>query len=117
MRVGVIPHVLPLLFAYDATAEADDGDGDAADATAAAAASGAMAAAEERGPKFLGLGIVRANAQVSLTQITTAAKIQQLGHHAACCSVSCARSMAFKVQNPHLQYVFWALQPWLETGP
>lgn len=64
MRVGVIPHVLPLLFAYDATAEVDAGDGDDT-AAATAAAGGAMAAAEERGPKFLGLGIVRSNMQVS----------------------------------------------------
>jgi hypothetical protein len=67
MRVGVIPHVLPLLFAYDATAEADDGQQDGSTAVAEAAATageGATAAAEERGPKFLGLGIVRSNMQV-----------------------------------------------------
>jgi hypothetical protein len=67
MRVGVIPHVLPLLFAYDATAEVDDGEqggGTAAAEAAATAGEGATAAAEERGPKFLGLGIVRSNMQV-----------------------------------------------------
>lgn len=67
MRVGAIPHVLPLLFGYDATAEVegDDGDGSPAAAEAAAAAGkGGAAAAEERGPKFLGLGIVRSNMQV-----------------------------------------------------
>lgn len=66
MRVGVIPHVLPLLFTYDATAEADDGEqgGSTAAAEATMVGEGAMAAAEERGPKFLGLGIVRSNMQV-----------------------------------------------------
>ena len=67
MGVGVIPHVLPLLFAYDATAEVDDGEqggGTPAAEAAATAGEGAMAAAEERGPKFLGLGIVRSNMQV-----------------------------------------------------
>ena len=66
MEVGVIPHVLPLLFAYDATAEADDGEQGSSTAAAEAATVGeaAMAAAEERGPKFLGLGIVRSNMQV-----------------------------------------------------
>lgn len=69
MRAGVIPHVLPLLFAYDATAEQADPQ-DATESTAAvadaAAAAGGPAAAEERGPKFLGLGIVRSNMQASV---------------------------------------------------
>lgn len=67
MRVDVIPHVLPLLFMYDATAETADGEQDgstAAAETSATAGEGAMVAAEERGPKFLGLGIVRSNMQV-----------------------------------------------------
>lgn len=65
MRVGVIPHVLPLLLSYDATAEEEE-EAHAAAALAVGATDGT--AAEERGPKFLGLGIVRSNMQVRMPQ-------------------------------------------------
>ena len=54
MRVRIIPHVLPLLFAYDATAEPAEGTVDGSSGSSP----------EKRGPKFLGLGIVRSNMQV-----------------------------------------------------
>jgi hypothetical protein len=84
MRVGVIPHVLPLLFAYDATAEVEDGEQDGSAATAEAAAAtgkGAAAAAEERGPKFLGLGIVRSNMQVRLMAMCVGERLRNSMTH------------------------------------
>jgi len=55
MKVGVLGHVMPLLFGYDVThQEADD------DAAAASLDHGVA----QRGPAFLGMSIERSNMQV-----------------------------------------------------
>lgn len=52
MRLRVIPYVMPLLFAYDASAEKDDGGSVPDDSQ------------QRAGPQFLGLATVRTNMQV-----------------------------------------------------
>lgn len=54
LKVGILGHVMPLLFGYDVTH--DDGD--------EAAAMDLDARASQRGPGFLGLSIERSNMQV-----------------------------------------------------
>ena len=59
LKVGVLGHVMPLLFGYDVTHDDDEGaDG--------AAATDLDASASRRGPGFLGLSIERYNMQVEL---------------------------------------------------
>lgn len=54
-KVGVLGHVMPLLFGYDVTHQEADDD---------AAAASLDHSATQRGPAFLGLSIERSNMQV-----------------------------------------------------
>ncbi len=83
MRVAVIPHVLPLLFAYDATAEEG---GEAGAGGVVGSAGGGAAAAEERGPRFMGLGIVRSNMQGRARPKRLAVRSRALRPAASACS-------------------------------
>ena len=56
LKVGVLGHVMPLLFGYDVTHDDEGGDG--------VAATDLDASASRRGPGFLGLSIERYNMQV-----------------------------------------------------
>ena len=56
LKVGVLGHVMPLLFGYDVTHDDEGGDG--------VAATDLDASASRRGPGFLGLSIERSNMQV-----------------------------------------------------
>ena len=58
LKVGVLGHVMPLLFGYDVTHV------EAGAAEAAAAAGRWNHGAMQRGPAFLGLSIERSNMQV-----------------------------------------------------
>ena len=55
LKVGVLGHVMPLLFGYDVTHEGADDD---------AAVASFDSGAARRGPGFLGLAVERSNMQV-----------------------------------------------------
>ena len=55
MKVGVLGHVMPLLFGYDVTHQEANDD---------AAAASLDHSAAQRGPAFLGMSIERSNMQV-----------------------------------------------------
>lgn len=55
MKVGVLGHVMPLLFGYDVTHQEADDD---------VAAASLDHSAAQRGPAFLGMSIERSNMQV-----------------------------------------------------
>jgi hypothetical protein len=59
LKVGVLGHVIPLLFGYDVTHDAGED----------AAATDLDASVSRRGPGFLGLSIERSNMQVPQAQL------------------------------------------------
>jgi len=78
LKVGVLGHVMPLLFGYDVTHDDDEGG------NGVVAATDLDASASRRGPGFLGLSIERSNMQVQSSAALSCLETSQPPESAFC---------------------------------